>query len=105
MEPNSETPETPAKPGPDGARRGSRFGLGSRRDVLGMLVFLALLVAAFGLKTEHFLSRQTVVTIANQTPDAIVLAVGFSAFVGVFFGFYPARRASRLLPIQALRYE
>ena len=78
MEPNSETPETPAKPGPDGARRGSRFGLGSRRDVIGMLVFLALLVAAFGLKTEHFLSRQTVVTIANQTPDAIVLAVGMT---------------------------
>ena len=37
--------------------------------------------------------------------NSILLAVGFSAFVGVFFGFYPARRASRLLPIQALRYE
>ena len=38
-------------------------------------------------------------------PNAIVLAVGFAAGVGVFFGFYPARKASKLLPIEALRYE
>ncbi|MDP2752506.1 MAG: ABC transporter permease [Rhodocyclaceae bacterium] len=36
---------------------------------------------------------------------AIVLAIGFSATVGVFFGFYPAKKASQLLPIEALRYE
>jgi putative ABC transport system permease protein len=39
------------------------------------------------------------------SPESIVLAVGFSAAIGIFFGYYPARKASRLLPIQALRYE
>jgi putative ABC transport system permease protein len=37
--------------------------------------------------------------------EAIFLAVGFSALLGIFFGFYPARRAAGLEPIEALRYE
>lgn len=42
---------------------------------------------------------------ANIQPEIILLAFGFAGAIGIFFGFYPARKASKLNPIDALRYE
>ncbi len=47
-----------------------------------------------------FSSMQTFVS-----PESVLLAFSFAAAIGIFFGFYPARKASRLDPIEALRYE
>jgi ABC-type antimicrobial peptide transport system permease subunit len=92
---------------------GLRLAVGARRrDVMvqflveavvlslaGGLVGIALGVAAANVLTV-LLEWPT-----RVTPATIALAFGIAAAVGVAFGFYPARRASRLDPIDALRYE
>ena len=92
---------------------GLRMALGARgRDILAQFLIEAVTLSIIGgaigvalgaaatMATERVAGWQV-----SMTPGSIVLAVSFSVFVGVFFGFYPARRASQLLPIQALRYE
>ena len=92
---------------------GLRMAVGARgRDILTQFlieaVTLSLIGGAIGVLLGA-LSTWAVGSFAgwqvSMSAGAIVLAVGFSALVGVFFGFYPARRAAKLLPIQALRYE
>lgn len=68
-------------------------------SLVGGLIGIALGVGGSWLIAE-FAGWQT-----QLSATSIVLAVSFSAAIGIFFGFYPARKAARLLPIQALRYE
>ncbi len=42
---------------------------------------------------------------AGIDPNVMLLAFGVSAAIGVFFGFYPARKASKLRPVEALRTD
>jgi len=92
---------------------GVRMAVGAKsRDILLQFLAEALALAVVGGVIGVALGLGAAWRLATSfgwpvlfRPDVILIAVGFSAIVGVAFGLYPARKASRLDPIQALRFE
>jgi len=92
---------------------GLRLALGARsRDVLTQFLVESIVMSLIGGLLGLALGVLASSAIAHVTgwsaalsPTMVVIALGFSGAVGVFFGYYPARRAAALDPIQALRYE
>jgi putative ABC transport system permease protein len=92
---------------------GIRMALGARRrDILWQFLLEALVLSVAGGVIGIVLGLGGAVALASFsnfpvsiTPWSVMLAFSFAALVGVFFGLHPARKASRLQPIEALRYE
>ena len=109
-EENNTTDATSALPGPLGQ---GLFDSGAkpRHILLQFLVealTLSLLGGLLGVTTgwgaARYMATKFGWTMVIE-PQVVAIAVGFSAAVGVIFGLYPAYKASRLDPIQALRFE
>ncbi|MCL5021688.1 MAG: FtsX-like permease family protein [Bacteroidetes bacterium] len=92
---------------------GIRMAVGARGgDVLMQFLVEALSLSllggiigvVLGVLTSKFVSNVQHWPIA-VSPESIALAFFFAAIIGIFFGWYPARKAANLNPIEALRYE
>jgi putative ABC transport system permease protein len=92
---------------------GIRLAVGAHgRDVLTQFLIEAIILSSMGgtigvilgVGSSQLISKLNGWPVLVST-TAIVGAVAFSAAIGVFFGFYPARKAAQLDPIDALRYE
>jgi putative ABC transport system permease protein len=92
---------------------GIRMAVGAHgRDILLQFLIEAITLSSLGgiLGILAGLGTAKIISVVKEwptfvSPTSIVVAFLFSAAVGIFFGFYPARKASRLDPIDALRYE
>ena len=92
---------------------GLRMAVGAKgKDVLFQFlveaIVLSLLGGAIGIGLGVALSQgitQFLEWPTTVSPNAVAVAFGFAAATGIFFGFYPARKAARLDPIESLRFE
>ncbi|MDP4115586.1 MAG: ABC transporter permease [Bacteroidota bacterium] len=92
---------------------GIRLSVGARAsDILIQFLTEAIVLSFSGGIIGILLSFIVAFILNNYTdqtayirPEIVMLAFGFAGGIGVFFGFYPARKAARLNPIDALRYE
>jgi len=92
---------------------GIRMAIGARSSaVRSQFLIESIVLSSIGGAIGILVGMVTSYVITNVlgwavlvSPMAIASAVFFSMGVGVFFGFYPARKAARLDPIEALRYE
>jgi putative ABC transport system permease protein len=92
---------------------GLRMAIGAKgKDILLQFLIEAITLSLIGGAIGVFLGLTGSIAIAKLSGwpaiiqiQSVFLAFGFAASVGVFFGFYPARKAAHLDPIEALRYE
>ncbi len=92
---------------------GIRMAIGARgADVLTQFLVESIVMSVLGGALGVLLGFTGSQILSNVmgwgtkvSPDIVAIAIMFSAAVGIFFGFYPARKAAALNPIEALRYE
>lgn len=92
---------------------GIRMAVGAQKsDILAQFIMESIVLCLFGGAIGVLLSAVAIMGLTYFSewlvllvPEAVLLAFLFSIFVGVFFGYYPASKAAKLKPIEALRYE
>ena len=92
---------------------GIRMAIGARsQDILLQFLLEAIIISVIGCLIGVLIGVGGALLVSQLTDMSVVITIGpiimafaVAAAVGIFFGWYPARKASRLRPIDALRYQ